>query len=99
MPTRAMSNNMKILNIAVKKTYQKDGAEKTTWLNVGSLIKFEATSEKPEQLMIELNMFPTQRFYVFEPKAVAPAPKPVEKIPDTRVAPDQQDINPDDIPF
>lgn len=88
---------MKILNIAVKKTYQKDGVDKTTWLNVGSLVKYEATSDKPEQLIIELNMFSNQRFYVFEPKdkAATPVPRPV----DTRIAPDQQDINPDDIPF
>lgn len=93
---------MKISNITVKKTYQKDGVDRNVWLNVGSLIKFDATPDKPEQMIIELNMFPNQKFHVFEnekrviantvlPSSVNPnASGPIEII---------KDINPDDIPF
>ncbi len=83
---------MIFFNINVKKTYKSNGVDKTAWLNVGRLIKFEATAEKPEQTMIELNMFPDQKFYVFEQ-----APKIERKIDPAPAA--QQDINPDDIPF
>ena len=49
-------------NVVSKKTYQKDGAEKAVWLQVGQLIRFDATPEKPEQFSLELNMFPQQKF-------------------------------------
>lgn len=48
-------------NIATKKTYKtKEGVEKTTWLNVGTLKEFNGKQ------YIELNMFPNVDFYVFE---------------------------------
>lgn len=54
---------MKIYQICTKKTYQKDGAEKAVWLPCGSL----KVNDDGKQF-IELNMFPGQTFYVFEPK-------------------------------
>jgi hypothetical protein len=54
---------MEIKNICTKKTYTKDGVEKTLWLNVGCL----KTTDQGKQF-IELNMFPNQSFFVFEPK-------------------------------
>lgn len=81
-------------NICTKRTYTKDGVEKTIWLNVGTL---RVTDDGKE--FMELNMFPSTPFYVFEKKtdedkqfeASQPAPKsnsftpsandPVEGIP------------------
>ena len=63
-------------NVVSKKTYQKDGAEKAAWLQVGQLIRFDATPEKPEQFSLELNMFPMQKFYVFAPKPKVETPPP-----------------------
>lgn len=54
---------MKIFNICTKRTYQKDGQEKTIWSTVGAL-KIQDSGKQ----FIELNMFPNTAFYVFEPK-------------------------------
>lgn len=59
---------MKKYNITVPKTYEKDGEEKTTWLRVGSLVQFPAKEGKDESFILELNMFPNQKFGVFEDK-------------------------------
>jgi hypothetical protein len=74
-------------NVVSKKTYQKDGAEKAAWLQVGQLIRFDATPDKPEQFSLELNMFPMQKFYVF-------APKPKVETPPAQAQPED-----DQIPF
>lgn len=58
----------KRFNVTTPKKYTKDGEEKTQWLQVGTLVKFEATSEKPEGYILELNMFPNTDFKVFEQK-------------------------------
>lgn len=81
---------MKISNIQVKKVFKIGGVDKTAWLNVGRMVTFGATEDKPEQTLIELNMFPETKFYVFEQ-----APKIERKIDPEP----QKDINPDDIPF
>lgn len=60
---------MEIKDIVVKKTYKKNGEDKTLWLNVGCL----KTTDQGKQF-IELNMFPNQSFYIFEKKEKA-APK------------------------
>lgn len=59
---------MKKYNVSVPKKYQKDGEEKTYWSNVGKLVKFDATNDKPEGFVLELNMFPDTKFGVFEDK-------------------------------
>lgn len=59
---------MKRYNISVPRKYTKDNVEKTSWSNVGKLIKFEATSDKPEGYVLELAMFPDTKFGVFEDK-------------------------------
>ena len=55
---------MQFLNVVSKKTYkQKDGQEKTIWLQCGTL---KVTDEK--KMYLDLNMFPGTQFYVFPPK-------------------------------
>ena len=50
-------------DIVTKRTYTKNGEEKTIWLNVGTL---RVTDEGKE--FLELNMYPNTPFYVFEKK-------------------------------
>ena len=59
---------MKKYNVSVPKKYMKNGEEKTTWSNVGKLVRFDATNDKPEGFVLELNMFPETKFGVFEDK-------------------------------
>lgn len=59
---------IKRYNIVTSRTYVKNGEEKKAWLQVGSLVKFDATQEMPEGFKIELNMFPLTTFHVFEQK-------------------------------
>ena len=72
-------------NVVSKKTYQKDGAEKSAWLQVGQLIRFDATPDKPEQFALELNMFPMQQFYVFAPKPKVETPVPQAQPEDDQI--------------
>lgn len=60
-------------NISVPRKYEKNGEEKTAWGNVGKMVRFEATGDKPESFLIELHMFPGTKFMVFkdEPKGEA----------------------------
>lgn len=59
---------MKRYDIVVPKPDPKD-PEKTYWKNVGTLVEFEPTAEKPERgFIMELNMFPTTTFKVFAQK-------------------------------
>jgi hypothetical protein len=57
---------MKRYNIVTAKVYEKDGEQKKAWKNVGQLFLWEARGDKPESFQIELNMFPNEKFYVFE---------------------------------
>jgi len=82
---------MKRYNISVPKEYEKNGEKKTQWSNVGKLIRFEATDDKPEGFILELSMFPTTKFGVFEEK---PREEASQAPSDQKV-----EINPDDIPF
>jgi len=59
---------MKRFDVVVPKKYTKDGEEKTAWKNVGTLVKFDATGDKPESFILELNMYPGTDFKVFEQK-------------------------------
>ncbi len=59
---------MKRFDITVPKKYTKDGEEKTAWNRVGTLVKFEATGDKPEGYILELSMYPETKFGVFESK-------------------------------
>lgn len=54
---------MVIKNICVKKTYEKDGQQKTQWLQVGKLKELDGGRQ-----FIELSMFPQTSFYVFDEK-------------------------------
>lgn len=90
-------------DIVVPKKYDKQGEEKTSWKNVGTLVRFPATEDKAEGYILELNMFPDVTFKVFEQKPKeewterAPGYKPptLEGIAD---AP-KDEISVDDIPF
>lgn len=57
---------MEKYNITAPKKYTKNGEEKTMWNRVGTLVKFEATTDKPESYILELNMFPDTKFGVFK---------------------------------
>ncbi len=54
---------MKYENICTKRTYQKDGVDKVTWLKCGTL----RTTDDGKQF-IELNHLPGITFFVFEIK-------------------------------
>lgn len=56
---------MKKFNITTQGTYQKNGEEKKTYPPVGKLVYFEANGDKEDGYIIELNMFPNTKFYVF----------------------------------
>lgn len=79
---------MKKFNITTQKVYQQGGEEKKFYPQVGKMVYFEANEGKPENYLLELNMFPGTKFYVFEdvPKDSYPTPK-------------SEGINPDSIPF
>jgi len=62
---------MTIKNICTKKTYQKNGEDKSFWPIVGTL---KTTDDG--KTFIELNMFPNTPFYVFDCKPKEAA-KPV----------------------
>lgn len=51
---------IKRFNVVTKKTYKKDGVDKTAWNNVGSLVAFD------DGYALELSMFPETKFYVFD---------------------------------
>lgn len=59
---------MKRFNITTVKTYTKNNEEKKVYPVVGTLVRFDATTDKPESFLLELNMFPQTKFYVFEEK-------------------------------
>lgn len=80
---------MKRYNIVVPTKYTKGGEEKTAWNNVGSLVRFDATSDKPEGFILELHMFPNTPFKVFEQKAKE------DKTPEYP----REEINAQDVPF
>ena len=59
---------MKRYDIVVPKPDPKDES-KTYWKNVGTLVEFEPTQEKPERgFILELHMFPATTFKVFAQK-------------------------------
>jgi hypothetical protein len=98
---------MKRYDVVVPKKDAHD-PNKTYWKNVGSLVKFEATQEKPEGFILELHMFPETVFKVFEYKPKAPNAAQATKdadaawdaaLPAEEATSVQIDINPDEIPF
>lgn len=84
---------MKRFNILTRRTYEKDGQEKTQWLRVGRLAQFPKTEEKEESFIMELNMFPHTKFFVFEDT------KKDEKAAEEKTEVETAEINPDDIPL
>ena len=91
---------MKRYNITAPKKYIKNEEEKTAWNRVGTLVEFEATSEKPKGFILELNMFPETKFAVFEDK---PREDNSEKQANNEFnqigESDTETIDPDSIPF
>ncbi len=83
---------MKRYNIVVPKKYTKNGQENTQWNTVGTLVKFEATPEKPEGYILELSMFPNTTFKVFEQK-------PKIKQADEMNNPEFENIQEEEMPF
>ena len=71
----------KRFDVSVPKKYMSNGEERTMWNRVGTIVKFEATADKPESYLLELSMFPDTKFGVFEAK-----PKELGNIPHTKVA-------------
>lgn len=61
-------------DVVVPKKDPRD-ENKTWWKNVGSLVRFDATTERPEGFILELHMFPDTTFKVFEQKPNPAAPK------------------------
>lgn len=54
---------MKLYDIMTKKEYLKDNEKKNFWLKVGT---YKETEDGKK--FIELNIFPTTSFYIFEQK-------------------------------
>ena len=52
---------MKKFNVSTPKKYTKNGEEKTAWLEVGVITEFDDKKQ-----VLELNMFPNQKFFIFE---------------------------------
>lgn len=100
---------VKRYDIVVPKKDARDPS-KTYWKQVGSMVKFEATQEKPEGYIMELNMYPDTTFKLFEQKpkviqadpwdtAVPATAIPRESIPTSSIDDPTESVNPDDIPF
>lgn len=98
---------MKKYNITTQGTYTKNGVEKKTYPQVGKLIQFDGTPEKEGGFIIELNMFPNTKFYVFEDnkettekevKTIQVEEEPIN-IQEDNIIDIEDNINPDDIPF
>jgi hypothetical protein len=81
---------MKRYNINTKRTYEKNGEEKTAWLRVGSLAHFPAAEDKEDSFIMELSMFPHTKFFIFADKKKEEKAEEVEE---------SAEINPDDVPF
>jgi hypothetical protein len=98
---------MKRYDVVVPRKDPRD-PNKTYWGQVGSLVKFEATPDKPEGFILELHMFPDTTFKVFERKPKAPDAAQAEKdanaawdavMPGSAAVATPVDISADDIPF
>lgn len=85
---------LKKYNITTVGSYSKNGEEKKTYPQVGKLVQFEATSDKPEGFVLELNMFPGTRFCVFPDK-----PKTDEVHQSAPSDGGSQDVDENSIPF
>lgn len=61
---------IKRFNICTGRTYtSSSGEEKKAWLRVGTLTYFPATERYEAGYKLEMNMWPTTQFFVFEEKA------------------------------
>ena len=72
---------MKRFDLVVPKKYTKDGEEKTAWKQVGSMVRFDATTDKPESYIVELNMFPNLEVKAFEVKPKTDGVATKEEVP------------------
>lgn len=55
---------MRFYDVTTKREYEKDGIKKNIWLKVGT---YKETEDGKR--FLELNMFPTTSFYIFEQKS------------------------------
>lgn len=92
---------IKRFNIAVPKNYEKDGEEKTQWLNVGTLTHFPEKDDKKEGYRIELNMFPHLKLFVFpiKKRETSSADKAAEVQYEEMGGAESDKVDPQDIPF
>ncbi len=61
---------MKRFNVTTKKAYEgRDGQKVQQWPQVGTLTQLPPTQERQESYILELNMFPETKFYLFEQKS------------------------------
>lgn len=67
---------MKKLIIKAPKTYEKNGEQKTYWLNVGTITDME----DGKNVFVELNICPNERYraFPFEPSKPLREPEPQE---------------------
>jgi len=74
---------MKKFTITTQTSYTKNGEEKKTYPQVGKMTYFPKTEDKKEGYILELNMFPNTKFYVFEdtPKDVVKDDETGEMVP------------------
>lgn len=86
--------NIKRFNICTRKTYQKGDEEKVQWPQVGKMVYFPANGDKNEGYKLEMNMFPTTQFFVFEETDRGQKPRQQEVI-----AEPEGEIDAGDVPF
>jgi hypothetical protein len=56
---------MERFTVVTKKVVKMQGKDKNQWNQVGTLVRFPASKDKPEGFALELSMFPDTRFYIF----------------------------------
>lgn len=88
---------IKRYNIVIPKKYTLNGEEKTQWNNVGTLVRFPPTEDKPEGYIMELSMFPSVTFKIFEMKPKEEKPKVKETKADTEL--ESYEVDASQIPY
>jgi hypothetical protein len=62
--------------VTTKKVYEgRDKQMKQYWLPVGTLTQLPPTQERDESYILELNMFPETKFYLFPQEPPEPGSK------------------------
>ena len=79
---------MKKFNVVSPKKYTKNNEEKTIWLQVGTITEFDKGNQ-----ILELNMFPNEKYCIFEQK-----PKEDKPQENSSVGEEPQ-VGSEDLPF